>query len=205
MNFDYLKNIVDSKWTKTLVMLHWVWSNKEDLFSLSNEFWDYNVFSLNWPISLWFNRFAWYKLDFFNWKAIYDFNEVLNRYEYIVSFINYIHNEYDISFDDIYLFWFSQWAIMSYFLLWKNPNIIAWIIALSWRILEEIDFSNLEKNRSKKVFIWHWINDNVLAFSNTQKSKLYIETLWLNPLIKSYNIWHSISFDEINDIKEFLK
>lgn len=205
MNFDYLKNIVDSKWTKTLVMLHWVWSNKEDLFSLSEEFKDFNIFSLNWPNIIWYNRFAWYEVDFSTGKPLYDYNNVVKWYDYIVWFIKYINEKYDIPFENIYLFWFSQWAIMSYYLLWKNSEIISWIIALSGRLLNEINISDNKKIENKKVFIGHWIQDNVIWVNNLELNKQYIDSLWIPSTTKIYNMWHSIILDEINDIKEFFK
>ena len=57
---------------------------------------------------------------------------------------------------------FSQGAIMSYYTLWKSPEKIGGIIALSGRILDEIELQSVDTSQyqGKKVFVGHGTLDH---------------------------------------------
>jgi len=66
-----------------------------------------------------------------------------------------ITEKYQLSPEQIFLLGFSQGAIMSYYTLWRSPELLGGIIALSGRLLAEIDISQIQKESysSKRVFI----------------------------------------------------
>lgn len=205
MDFSYIKN--NSSNSKVIIMLHWVWSNKEDLFWLSDffeeEIW---VFSLDWLFDLWHWRNAWYHLDFSFWKVKYDFNEVVLAWKYIVDFIDYIHEKYSVDYENIYLMWFSQWAIMSNYILSLYTDKIWWIISLSWRLLDEmqIEKNKIEDYKWKKIFIAHWTQDQVINIWEFEKLCNFYMEKWISVKSENYNIWHTIIKEEIDDIIEFI-
>lgn len=193
---------------KCIIMLHGVWSNEGDLFSLSDYFWkDVYVFSLRWPFVLRIGSYAWYPVDFSSGKAIYKSEDVESWYNEIASFISEIVEKYNIPPEKIYLMGFSQWAIMSYYTLWKSPETIWGIIALSWRIIREIHFASLDsqKYKNKKIFVGHGMMDQVIPFLEIEGVKKYLSQLGSASQIHKYPIWHTISTDELQDIKIFLK
>ena len=100
-------------------------------------------------------RYAWYRVDFSTEKPLYKTEEVEESYEYITSFTREIKEKYILSPEQIYLLGFSQGAIMSYYTLWRSPESIAGIIALSGRIVDEIDASDVhtERYKKKRIFI----------------------------------------------------
>lgn len=72
-----------------------------------------------------------------------------------MSMIREVRRDYALPVEHIFLMGFSQGAIMSYYTLWRSPEWIGGIIALSGRILTEIDTEDIDTNayESKRVFI----------------------------------------------------
>ena len=95
---------------------------------------------------------------------------------------------------------------MSYYTLWKSPEKIGGIIALSGRILDEIQMDSLDtsKYKKKKIFVWHGLQDQMIPFSATKKVETYIKKLRLKWDINDYTIGHSISNTEFDDIVEWI-
>lgn len=206
--FDYIKKLSLNKNAKIIVMLHGVGSNKEDLFWLESHFWEnYHIFSLNGLFDLWNNRHAWYHLNYSNIWPKYNPQEVIESYEYIRDFLEYIVKTYQVKNENIFLLWFSQWAIMSHYFLGKSPEYIRWIIALSGRYTDEIKKLKIspEKYKDKKVFIAHWILDTIIPVEDAYSLKKYIETMAISPAFFIYQMPHTIIQEEIKEILNFLE
>jgi phospholipase/carboxylesterase len=193
--------------TKCIIMLHGVWSNEWDLFSLHEQFGeDSIVYSLQWPFSLGMGRYAWYPVDFSTGKALYQSDDVEKWYHEICDCIDEVQKKYSLDNENIFLMGFSQGAIMSYYTLWKSPEKIGGIIALSGRILDEIELQSVDTSQyqGKKVFVGHGTLDQVILFSATEKVEKYLWSLGLMWAIHSYPIAHSIVHTEIQDIVEWI-
>jgi phospholipase/carboxylesterase len=115
--------------------------------------------------------------------------------------------QYGIDPGQIYLMGFSQGAIMSYYTLWRSPELIGGIIALSGRLLSEIDVEGIEKVRysTKRVFIGHGAEDRVIPVSSSELTSKFIRDIGLSPTLRHYPIGHTISSDEIADIVGWLQ
>lgn len=101
---DYLKKLSHNPQAKTIIMLHGVGSNKDDLFGLSDSFDENtNIFSLNGLFDIGHGRHAWYHLSYFQGKPMYDTKEISQAHEYIVEFIDYIIATYHVSAESMYL------------------------------------------------------------------------------------------------------
>lgn len=205
----YLSHIPDNitHETKCIIMLHGVWSNEKDLFELREKFGsDFLIFSLQWPFSLGMGRYAWYPVDFSTGKALYQSDDVVKWYHEICDCIDEVQKQYSLDNENIFLMGFSQGAIMSYYTLWKSPEKIGGIIALSGRILDEIDLGSIDKGsyQDKKVFVGHGTLDQVIPFSATEKVEKYLWSLGFIWAIHSYPITHTIGQKEIQDIVEWI-
>ncbi len=141
--------------TKCIMMLHGVWSNESDLLALSKHFpEEYLIISLRWPFSLWNGRFAWYPVDFSSGKPVYTTQDVETWYREIITCIDEVSLQFDIHPKNIFLMGFSQGAMMSFYTLWRSPEKIGGMIALSWRLLAEIDTDTVDEDeyRGKRIF-----------------------------------------------------
>lgn len=188
-------------------MLHGVWSNEVDLFALEANFpEEYSIFSLRWPFDLGGGRYAWFPVDFSTGAPVYRSADVERGYESIVAYIREVTEQYAIDSEQIYLMGFSQGAIMSYYTLWRSPELIGGIIALSGRLLSEIDVSDRDQNKysEKRVFIGHGTEDRVMPVSASELTSKFVWDIGLEPTLRYYPIGHTISRDEIADIVVWL-
>ncbi|MBX9809247.1 dienelactone hydrolase family protein [Candidatus Gracilibacteria bacterium] len=196
-----------TKNSKCIIMLHGVGSNKEDLFGLSSYFAEEDyIFSLDGCFGLGENRHAWYRVDFSTGKPLYTKEDLEKGYRHIMEFIQEISEKFDFSLDQIFLMGFSQGAIMSYYTLYRSPEFIGGIIALSGRILSEIDFVGIDIERyfNKKIFIGHGNQDQVIGVESSNGAIQFAKQLQIEPEVHLYNIPHTISQVEMTDIISWL-
>ena len=137
---------------------------------------------------------------------MYRSTDVERGYESITTYITQVTEQYDISPGQIYLIGFSQGAIMSYYTLWRSPELIGGIIALSGRLLSEIDVSGIDKTQysTKRVFIGHGTEDRVIPVGASELTSKFVRDIGLDPTVVCYPIGHTISRDEIKDIVDWL-
>ncbi len=193
--------------SKCIIMLHGVWSNEADLFALADNFpEDTLIFSLRWPFDLGGGRYAWFPVDFATGVPVYRTTDVDRGYESITAYIREVTEQYSIDPAQIYLMGFSQGAIMSYYTLYRSPELIGGIIALSGRILSEIDVSSIDQTQysTKRVFIGHGTEDRVMPVAASELTNKFVWDIGLEPMLRYYPIGHTISRDEIADIVVWL-
>jgi phospholipase/carboxylesterase len=137
---------------------------------------------------------------------VYRTADVDRGYESIVAYIREVIGQYGIDPGQIYLMGFSQGAIMSYYTLWRSPELIGGIIALSGRLLSEIDVEGIEKGRysTKRVFIGHGTEDRVIPVSASELTSEFVRDIGLSPTLRYYPIGHTITRDEMANIVEWL-
>jgi phospholipase/carboxylesterase len=145
-------------------------------------------------------------VDFATGAPVYRTADVERGYESIVGYIREIIEQYDIYPGQIYLMGFSQGAIISYYTFWRSPELIGGIIALSGRLLSEIDVETIDQSiySTKRVFIGHGTEDRVIPVSASELTSGFIRDIGLSPTLRYYPIGHTLSRDEIADIVEWL-
>jgi phospholipase/carboxylesterase len=84
-------------------------------------------------------------VDFSTGAPVYRTADVDRGYECITAYIREVIAQHGIDPAQIYLMGFSQGAIMSYYTLWRSPELIGGIIAFSGRLLSEIDVSGINQ------------------------------------------------------------
>ncbi len=190
---------------KVLFLLHGYGSNEQDLFSLK-EFIpsSYTIISLRAPISLDYNSFAWYSIDFENtidrWM---DNDEAVKSKNIIVSDIS-LHLK-DLGFKNrVSILGFSQGAILSWTLGIEYPHLIKNILPLSGYYNSEITYVNSNSKLKINCFSSHGINDPVIPIDWARKG---IKTLKKNNFkitFKEYQFGHEIDGELLKDLTEWL-
>ena len=143
----------NQKKIKIIFLLHGYGSNEEDLFSLK-EFIpnNYIIISLRGPISIGFNSYAWYSINFQNnidrWI---DCDEAISSKNIIINDI--ILHLKDLAFtnENVSILGFSQGAILSWSIGIEYPNLIKNILPLSGFYHSEITETNL--NSKSRILI----------------------------------------------------
>ncbi len=95
---------------------------------------------------------------------------------------------------------------MAYYTLWRSPEKIGGIIALSGRLLDEIDPDAVDPDdyAGKRVFIGHGVDDTMIPVTATGPMSLFARKLGIEPTVKFYPIGHAIAPEEIADIRNWL-
>ncbi len=188
-----------------LIMLHGYGSNAQDLFGLA-QFMPtrYRVISIQAPITLAKGTYAWYHLDMADGKPKYSFAEAETSRKQIAQFIDEAKVKYKTK--QVHLLGFSQGAIMSYSVAFKQPEKVKSITALSGRVLQEVSSAVKPNNQLQQlnVFIGHGKNDNILPVSYGKEALGICTRLNVKLSYNEYDMAHEISRQELNDIVYWL-
>ena len=211
-SLEYKVNMPLKKSEKTpvLIMLHGYGSNEGDLFDISKAFDERLItFSLRGPYSApGGDGFAWYSLEKTEKNELkYNYKEAAESRKKILSFISNACREYKLDSTQVFLIGFSQGAMMSYDIAYSHPQKVKGIIALSGRLMKE---SKEQKGKEEQIlklnfFIGHGTQDNLIPVTQSEEVATWLKENEGNVTYKTYPIPHSISGNELNDIKEFLK
>lgn len=191
---------------KTLLLLHGVGSNEQDLMSLAPYMPDnFTVISPRGPFVLGEGRYAWYQVDFTTGKPQINAGQEEQSREIIRDFIAQVKAIY--SLDEVYLGGFSQGAIMSYTIGLTEPELVTGIIAFSGRILQEIRplVADTDSLKNLEVFIAHGTQDATLPVHYAREAKAYLESKGIIPAYHELDMGHQITGEVIVDVREWLK
>lgn len=186
-----------------LIMLHGYGSNEKDVANMQWLF-DHRflTFSLRGPNPVPNAGFCWYGLEFLpNKKFKYDYNQVSLSCNKVISFIREACKAYNADSNNVYLFGFSQGAMMSYEIASKTR--IKGVIALSGFMNDETKKSGA--NTSASYFIAHGSYDNVVDYKDGKNTAAYLKSINAKVEFKTYQMAHNISNEEIKDIQNWLK
>ncbi|SES10355.1 alpha/beta hydrolase [Psychrobacillus sp. OK032] len=186
-----------------LFLMHGMGSNEQDLVglvsSLKNKC---HIFSIRGPI----NQppgYAYFTIEGFGKPHRTVFDQVVKDLQ---SFIENTIEEFPIDSEQIYLFGFSQGAILSQSLALVMGNVVKGIVALSGYIpafvKEEYAIQPVDK---LNAFISHGELDNKLPFEWGVASKDYFTEQGANVTFKSYPVAHGVSSENHQDLIAFLE
>jgi len=101
---------------------------------------------------------------------------------------------------------FSHGAIMSVSVMLTNPGILAGVVAMSGRILPEIQPIMVPEKELQDfpVFVVHGTRDQVIPIQNGRASNELLSDLPVNLVYKEYDMGHEISNDSLGDILAWL-
>ena len=192
-----------------LIMLHGYGSNESDLFPISNSLdGRFMIFSVQAPNMLPQGGYCWYPLDFLpGQKFKYDYEAARKSREQIHSFISNACKTYQLDSTHVFLMGFSQGAMMAYDVALSAPKKIMGVICLSGRMLAETTTLKTDWTAvaGVKFFVGHGKSDNVINISDADKAVEFLKTKKVSSLLyNSYEMQHTISGKELNDLKGWL-
>lgn len=192
-----------------LIMLHGYGSNEEDLFEISKALDPrFITFSLRGSVEKGQGAYCWYELNRDpEGNFSYDYNQAVQSRAKIISFISQACKTFKLDSTQVFLMGFSQGAIMSYELAAAAPGKIKGVLALSGRLMEETKQLNTDwtKVAAVKYFIAHGRSDNMIKIAEAEKAVDFLKEKKVTDVTyKSYEMPHSISGAELNDIKDWL-
>ena len=189
-----------------LILLHGYGSNEQDLMGLADQLpQQYTIVSARAPITLSTGSYAWYHLDMSSGKTVYSAVEAEQSRQQLFRFIDELKQKYHAS--EVVLLGFSQGAIMSYSVALTQPQKVKGIVALSGRLLTDIEphLASREKLQQLHVFIGHGKTDPVLPFTHGEAAYAKCKKLGTQVTFKEYPMRHEISSQELLDIQRWFQ
>lgn len=198
-----------------LLLLHGVGSHERDLFELAPELDPrFYILSLRGPFDVGPNQFAWYPLRFTPQGPDLDPAHTEQSRQKLIEFIDRAADHYQTDPSKVYLFGFSQGAIMSQILLLTNPAPIAGVVAVSGRMLPYLfqEDNPLGGNLAPKedlqdipLFLAHGRQDPVIPVSEGRRSEEIFSRTPVAMTYREYDMPHGIGPDCLREIQMWLE
>jgi phospholipase/carboxylesterase len=208
LTYSVIQPAIKSTKVPVLIILHGYGSNENDFLDFAKEANNKFIkFTLRAPNVMQGSGNCWYELNFLtNGSYTYDYEQVKKSRAKVLSFISQACKTFNVDSTQVYLMGFSQGAIMCYELALFAPTKIKAIIPISGRLMEESKAHKTNVNELSKlsVFIGHGTKDERIKSEESDKAAQYLKSKKINVMLKKYNIPHTLSGEEIEDIKSFL-
>lgn len=190
-----------------LLLLHGYGSNEADLFSFAQDLPDdYLIVSARAPLSLGYQSFAWYTINFNTTSANFsDIPEALNAKKIIVNFIEELKSVFNFNSSNISFLGFSQGSILSYALALSYPEKFKNIVALSGYIKKELfDTKESSAYKNLNIFMSHGTQDQVIPIQWAEQTAQLLNDLKISHQFKTYPTGHSVTPQCFYDFKQWL-
>lgn len=178
-----------------LILLHGYGSNEQDLFSFAEELPDeLLIISVQAPYEMGYGSYAWYTINFDSING--KFSDIIQAKKSLVKiagFIDEIKKKYNTSKNKTFLLGFSQGAILSYALSLNFPNKVAYVIALSGYINDDLLPEFIDNEIKTDYYISHGSVDQVLPVEWARKAPLLLSNYKLNNVYSEYPVGHGVA------------
>lgn len=204
MSYVFLNRKGTTSNAPLLILLHGYSSNETDLFSFVPYIpKDFHVVSLQAPIAMGEQSFAWFPIHFdASMERWTDPEEVKKAVNYIAEFLLYYEEKGEFDNSRIYLMGFSQGAMLSYAVGLSTKNIKG-IAALSGYIDPRVvETSN---NSIESIYVSHGTQDMVVPYAWAEQSVEKLKEYGYQPEFHTYPQGHGINQDNLTTIILWLK
>jgi phospholipase/carboxylesterase len=198
-----------------LICLHGVGSDEQDLFSLVPRLDPrFYVLSLRGPYELSPGKFGWYELVFSPTGQQIDPQQVEASRAKLVKFIPEAIEHYDADPDFVFLFGFSQGAILGLTTLLTGPQSIQGVVAVAGRVLPGLFLSDTPLSgklaesvdlAGKALFLAHGVHDDVLPVGLGRQAESVLSRAPLELTYREYEMGHEIAPRCLNEIDVWLR
>ena len=196
---NYPKN--EPKDVSIIFLLHGYGANMADLFLL-HQFFPENfiTISLQAPISLGHQSWAWSKIDFSDINTILNPIDSQNGNKLIIDSIDKIANNLSVKPNKIYLAGFSQGASLALYCGLKNPNKFQGVISLCGYFNKKHMSDIADDNFSGlNILVCNSVFDHLIPIELGRNTKNLLKSLGVNLKYNEYDSGHGISNECLND------
>jgi phospholipase/carboxylesterase len=197
-------NLIGQKFP-TLIMLHGLGANEDDLFGLAKYFNErLFIISVRAPFQYqWSGGYTWYDLLELGKPEPKMFAE---SYRKLTQFIEDVKSGYTVDPEKIFLFGFSMGAMMSYAVALTKPDSVKGVLANSGLIPEGTELAyQWDKIRKKPFFVAHGVHDSIVPVMFAKRAKEMLEKAGADLTYREYDMDHQIDEESLNDIIKWLE
>jgi len=190
-----------------LILFHGYGSNEQDLFKAFNAIPDnWYVVSVRAPFELAKNQYSWYDGEINNDEVNIDVEMEKQSRKAASDYIDQFIHSHPVDPEKIVTAGFSQGAGLALTLMLTEPDKIHAAACFSGRVMDQVKPS-IEKHeaiQSKQLFIGHGTSDARSPMSIVEEHKTWVESFGVNATLKTYDMGHSMSQEEITHFMEWL-
>ena len=193
--------------THLVLLLHGVGANERALLPVGQQLaGSALVLAVRAPVSLGPDAFGFYRVSFAAGRPVYDPAEEQHSRQLLVEFIEQASQRYGVSARQVYLFGFSQGAILAYSVGLTHPESIGGVLAFSGRMLDEAreQVVPLKRLRSVRFFVSHGAQDNTLPAAYAQQAVVFLREQGLAPHYEAFEGGHDIPASSLTAAKRWL-
>lgn len=190
--------------TPLVVMIHGYGSHENELFSLKDSLGsEAHYLSLRAPLNLGYGGFAWFPIHFdaIGIKTL-DTDMAVQSRDLILRFLEDFKVQEGLESNPIWLFGFSQGAILSYAMALNHPLKFKRLMAMSGYVLKETlpDQYRLQDLQHLDVFVSHGNQDEVIPVQAARTTTEFLEKLKIKHRYQEYPAGHGINPENLRDL-----
>jgi phospholipase/carboxylesterase len=169
--------------------------------------------SLRAPLTFAPGSFGWFEVRFRPEGSVIRLDEAVASWQRLMAFVAQAPAVLAADPAGVYLFGFSQGAIMSVVLALTRPDLLAGIVALSGRTLPELFdratpfgpfLASPESLKDFPFFIGHGLRDQVLPVHHARATRDRLATLPVSLTYREYEMGHFISEQCLSEVAGWL-
>lgn len=183
----------------TLILLHGTGGDESDLLDIGKTvFADANLLGIRGNVlengmSRFFKRLS---------MGVFDLESYNSETIKLKIFIDEAVKKYNLNHEKLWILGYSNGANIAINLFVKHPNYFKGMALLHAMLIEEFD---IKTTQNTKVLLTWGVNDPIISFNQTKKLEAVLSQLTNNFTSKGYTYGHSLSGEEISDIKNWFK
>ncbi|AWU43957.1 phospholipase [Blattabacterium sp. (Cryptocercus kyebangensis)] len=201
--------IVNQYLPPLFLMIHGYGSNEKDLFSFQKDIPEnFFIISIQGFYSFGSDKYSWYDIDFSNEDRFINILQAKKTIEKISCFIDEAIKEYQLNKNQVWLCGFSQGAILSYAIAFKNPEKVKKVIALSGYLEKKLlpKKMNCASYKDLEFFISHGKYDTICPINLVKKGIHFLKNKKILSLqYKEYDSGHSLNNYNYQDLINWIK
>ncbi|WP_246040173.1 alpha/beta hydrolase [Ectobacillus funiculus] len=196
------KRVEPDKIYPALFVMHGIGSHEQNMLPLVNGLEEqFYIFSIRGHLKQ-PPGFAYFTIQGYGKPHREVFDDAIHK---LSRFIDYASEQYPLDLSQLYLFGFSQGAILSMTLGLTLGDRIKGIIALSGYIPAFVkDEYNIKSVKQMSLFISHGVMDQVLPYEWGVANYEYFQELGVTVTFKTYQEGHTVSLQNHHDYMKWL-
>lgn len=151
------------------------------------------------------DSFAWYPVEFTAAGPIIDAEAAEDSRLILLRFIDELIATYGVDAQRVYLMGFSQGAIMSLAVALTQPDKAAGVVAMSGRLLPELQPKIAAHLNGLPIFMSHGLRDLIIPIGEARAARLALSRLAVRLTYREYDMGHQVTVESLNDIVAWLK
>lgn len=196
--------------SRLLLILHGRGANEQDLFFLAGKVPDdVLVVSIRAPYAFAQGdgqHFQWFDVDRSIMPPVYNMVQEKKTRLNLEKFIMQLNTKFSFDPAQVYIFGFSQGAMMAYDIGLTDPGLIRGFAAMSGKIIDEVKPEIAPDDQLKKlrIFISQGTKDNVIEPHFAKDAVALLQQHGVTPTYHEYPEGHNISQTMVNDFLKWL-